>query len=350
MRHPPLSGARPVLAIAAVLTLGAAWLVLARAQPAGAAAELPLAPVMRLGSDEGDPRRAFGLVADVATDDAGRLFVLDALMNRVAMFTREGRPLGTLGEAGRGPGELALPAAMAVDPAGRVYVLDRLTSRISVFEVEGARPAGTLRIDFGGEDLCLLGGRLYVLGERGGRLIHELDPATGAVVRSFAPDPAARNPLLRSTRSSGYLGCGGDGEILFLPLLLPEVRRYSASTGRLAATLPLPGYRAVRVEDRGDEVVFRAPSGGRHHMASSLAPLGGGRWLVQIGFARQGSRSQHEIESIRSYLLPARGPLREIGGELPRVVAIRSDTAFSAATSPYPNVGIFHLRARGEEE
>lgn len=334
--------ATPLLTVLAGLACAA--LAAAVSGRGGERARIPVAfvPAIRLGVDPDPAKHTFGLVADVAIDESGRIAVLDGLENRIAVFTPDGRPLATFGGPGAGPGELTIPVAIAAGPRDRVFVLDRGNARINVYKPEGGR-SHSIPLDFGGEDLCFAEGRLYVLGERGGLLVHELAPETGVVLRSFAPDPAARDPLMRSTRATGYLGCG-DGEIVLFPLLLPEIRRYSVADGHLAEIDTIPGYRAVRAKRVGRSVVLEAPRGGRHHIGASLVSLGGQGWLIQTGFARRGARSLHEIESIRSYLLPPRGPLRQVAGPTFRLTASRGSIAVGTFTTPAPRVEVFHLR------
>jgi len=290
---------------------------------------------------------AFGLVGDVAAHVDGRMFVLDVLMNRVSVFARDGRKLGSFGGPGRGPGEIDVPAALAVDTRGRVYVLDRGNVRINVYEGQEGdlAPVAPLPLDFNAEDLCLADGRLYALGERNGMLIHELSPNTGGVVRSFAPDAAAREPVMRGARSNGYLGCAdGRNELVFLPTLLPEVRRHDTRTGALLGTDTIPGYRAVRIRRLGGGVAFEGPKDGPHHVGAGVIPINTSHWLVQTAFARPGAQSLHELESVRSYLVSPRTGVQEVKGAHPRLVSARGRRAFRTDTDPYPLVEVVDLR------
>ena len=185
-----------------------------------------------------------------------------------------------------------------------------------------------------------------MLGERNGALIHEMSPETGSILRSFAPDPAARDPLMRGSRSSGYLGCAdGRREIAFLPFLLPELRRYDARTGAVLGIDTIPGYRAVRIRRLGGGVAFEAPRDGPHHVAAGIVPIPGGQWLVQTAFVREGARSRHELEAIRSYLLPSSGPIRAVAGDQPRLVSAYGRVVFHAATEPHPRVEVLGLES-----
>jgi hypothetical protein len=318
--------------------------------PVGKAVESPHAVPETLGAGAGSrltvpgspPESAFGLVGDVAVGD-GRTFVLDALNQEIGVFSPGGERTAVLGRPGPGPGEFMGPVALAVDDVGGgLYVLDERKQGIDVFDGGGSAWKRMILLDFPAADLCFLSGRLYVLGGRSGFLLHEVSAADGRVLRSFAPDPDSENPLLRGYRASGYLGCAPSGEIAFLPSLRPEVLRFSAERGNLFGIAPIPGYVAVRVrQTESGGMQFDAPGKDGHDYGSSILPLPGGDWLIQVGRLRKGSTSQHEFESVRSYRLSARdGQVRPLSPRLPRVLAAGSNLVYAVETSPYPAVRI----------
>ncbi|HEX2081469.1 MAG TPA: 6-bladed beta-propeller [Longimicrobium sp.] len=287
------------------------------------------------------PESTFGLVGDVAMAKEGRTFVLDVLNREVGAFNGAAERTALLGRPGPGPGEFLGPIALAVDDAGGgVYVLDERKQGIDVFDPARGEWQRTIPLDFHAADLCFLSGRLYVLGGRNGFLLHEVSK-DGAVLRSFAPDADSENLLLRGYRSGGYLGCAPNGEIAFLPTLRPVVTRFSAERGTLLGTASIPGYHAVRVRlvERG--VQFDVPGGGSHDYGSSIIPLPGGDWLVQVGRLKRGSNSHHEFISVRSHRLSARdGQIRPLPVQLPRVMAAGEEVVYAVDTSPYPAVRI----------
>jgi hypothetical protein len=287
------------------------------------------------------PESAFGLVGDVAMAKDGRMFVLDVLNHQVGVFSASGERSALLGRRGAGPGEFIGPVALAWDDAGTgLYVLDERRQGIDVFDSEDATWRRTIPLDFHAGDLCYISGRLFVLGGRKGFLLHEVSSADGRVLRSFAPDAASQDILLRGYRASGYLGCSDAGEIAFLPSLRPEVLRFSAATGALLGTAPIPGYRPVRVRPTADGGMrFDVPGGGGHDYGSAVVPLGSGDWLVQVGRLKKGTNSQHEFDSVRSYLLSAgNGRIRPSGVRLPRVMTASPDRFAIVETSPFPAV------------
>ena len=90
------------------------------------------------GVDEGPA--SFGNIGPngVATDAAGRIYVLDWAAFHVTVFDSAGRYLRTLGRAGGGPGEFRAPASVAVHPDGRVGVFDFGRRALVWFAADGA--------------------------------------------------------------------------------------------------------------------------------------------------------------------------------------------------------------------
>ena len=65
--------------------------------------------------------------------------------------------------------------------------------------------------------------------------------------------------------------------------------------------------------------------------------------LVQIGILRPGASSGHEVESLRSFVLDwERGRADEVQN-LPRLLAVRGDTALAAVDDPEPRVHLIRL-------
>lgn len=285
----------------------------------------------------------FEVVGDIATSPDGRIYVLDVLAKHIAVFSRVGERQATLGRPGRGPGEFMLPVSMAVDPRGNLYALDAMNQRIEVFSATHPERQRSFALDFQARDMCFVAGRLYVLGVRDAHLIHELSPSDGTVLRSFAPDPESRDLLLASYRGTGYVACGPGDEITFLPMLRPDVVRFSASSGTPVAGARIPEYRGLRVTAVPNGMRFEAADGERSYYASAIVPLRGGDHLIQVGHLVSRSSTDQEFESIRSYRMSrADGRIRLLSDSLPRLIAAQGDRFFAAYTSPHPAVAVVH--------
>lgn len=82
----------------------------------------------RLGDTAGDMPRPKGL----AVDAAGRLWVSDVHLDAVSLYTDRGQLLMSLGR-GADAGQFSFPAGIAAHPGGRVAVVDALNQRVQIF-------------------------------------------------------------------------------------------------------------------------------------------------------------------------------------------------------------------------
>ncbi|MBM3926227.1 MAG: hypothetical protein FJ320_09655 [SAR202 cluster bacterium] len=73
----------------------------------------------------------------VAASPDGRVFVCDEWLNRITIFSREGKFLTKWGGKGSGDGQLHGPAGLAFDPDGNLLISDGENHRIQRFTPEG---------------------------------------------------------------------------------------------------------------------------------------------------------------------------------------------------------------------
>lgn len=66
-----------------------------------------------------------------------RIYVLDGVNARIAVFDSNGAPLFSFGQAGSDPGEFNSPLGLATDYQGRIYVADSGNHRIQIFDSRG---------------------------------------------------------------------------------------------------------------------------------------------------------------------------------------------------------------------
>ncbi len=85
--------------------------------------------------DPGNLPGKFNIVAGIATDESGYIYVTDTLKSAVMIFDRDFRFQAQFGERGLEPGSLIAPNELAVDGKGRVYVSQARNRGISVFRV-----------------------------------------------------------------------------------------------------------------------------------------------------------------------------------------------------------------------
>jgi DNA-binding beta-propeller fold protein YncE len=89
-------------------------------------------PFGRKGSAPGK----FNIIAGIASDDRGYIYVVDKLRSVVMIFDKEFRFQSEFGYRGRRPGNLIAPNQLEVDGKGRVYVTQSARRGVSVFQVK----------------------------------------------------------------------------------------------------------------------------------------------------------------------------------------------------------------------
>ncbi len=95
-------------------------------------------PIYEIGGASAAAWDAFGAVAAVGFDGAGRLYVLDGVAGKVTVVDRDGGLRHTVGAPGDGPGQFGSPSAMVVNPDGSLVVYDARRRSFMDFEADGA--------------------------------------------------------------------------------------------------------------------------------------------------------------------------------------------------------------------
>jgi hypothetical protein len=94
----------------------------------------PRGDLTRFGKS-GSAKGKFGVVAGIATDDMGYIYVSDRLRSVVLVFDRDLRFQTEFGYRGDQPSNLIVPDDLAIDSSGNVYVGQAANRGVSVFKV-----------------------------------------------------------------------------------------------------------------------------------------------------------------------------------------------------------------------
>ena len=98
---------------------------------------IELEEVFRLGGWDGGEDEFFGVISDIAVDEEGNLYVLDAQLNEIKIYDAQGAYLNTIGREGEGPGEFRGANNLFWMPSGDLAVLQVFPARIVTLQRDG---------------------------------------------------------------------------------------------------------------------------------------------------------------------------------------------------------------------
>ncbi len=148
-----------------------------------------------------EPTDGFWAPRDIVTDALGRVYVSDTGNKRVRVYTASGEYLFDVGSGGNAPGQLNEPAGLAIHPDGRLFVADTWNRRISVFNSADGTPLYQFSVLGWYEDL---GNRPYLAVDPVRDLIYITDPdaarilvytTNGTCIGSFGQKGTPDQPL-----------------------------------------------------------------------------------------------------------------------------------------------------------
>jgi hypothetical protein len=121
------------------------------AEPRDGLRELPLEEVWRRGGED-DDEVLLGIVTSVMSGPDGNIYVLDAQLMEVKVFSPDGELVGTLGRQGQGPGEFQNAQQMTFLPGGdAIGVAQTFPGKLVGINLDGS-PAGEITISGSGAD------------------------------------------------------------------------------------------------------------------------------------------------------------------------------------------------------
>jgi len=113
------------------------------ARPEEGTCTVQLEELWRAGGD--DDEIFFGVIREVVSDEAGRLYLLDQQLGQVWVYGPDGEFLRTLSRQGEGPGEVMRPGDCFFLADGSLGILDRSPGKVTRVDLEG-NPVSSLHI------------------------------------------------------------------------------------------------------------------------------------------------------------------------------------------------------------
>lgn len=94
-------------------------------------------------NDDKDLSAYFGAATDIAFDQHGNIYVLDAGQCKILKYDKNKKLISSFGRKGRGPGEMIYPTGISLSTSGNIYTYDLMQKRINVYSRDG-KSIGTL--------------------------------------------------------------------------------------------------------------------------------------------------------------------------------------------------------------
>ncbi|MDE2805066.1 MAG: 6-bladed beta-propeller [Gemmatimonadota bacterium] len=309
-----------------------------------------------IGQLDGDHAEVFARVRTIEVDGAGNVYVLDGQTSDIHVFNRNGSHVTSYRHSGKGPRELLGIRGSDLDSEGILHVADAGNGRISTFELDGDslafKTVTTLR--FRPEDVCVLGGRRYVLHQPGPSsepTISEID-GDGQVIRRFAspeePQGARqRRELGRAPHmlNWGYVACDeATRTIVKFNWLVPIVRAFGPE-GEVRWQTTLDDYVPWQLwpNRRGQCCRYRPnPDEGFSHSGRAVVTDRNGHVLLglQIEGPRSAENRRHELLVLDISSGRVIDRYRTSGA----VGAVGNGLIFTYAEDPFPQLRVFATR------
>jgi len=308
-----------------------------------------------IGRLDGSGPDVFGRVRTTEVDAAGNVYVLDEQTSGIHVFDPDGDHIASYRRSGQGPRELRGIRGSDLDSEGILHVADAGNGRISTFRLEGDSLAfrGVTTLRFAPEDVCVLGGRRYVLhqpGPPGEPTISEID-GDGRVIRRFASPEEGQGGAQRRELGPtphllnwGYIACDeATRTIVKFNWFVPVVRAYDPEGEELWTTW-LDDYVPWRItlNSRDRCCSYRPdPDEDGSHSGRAVATDDAGH--VFLGVQIDGPRwafQRHELIVLDA----SSGRLAERHPAVGIVGSVGEGRLFTFGEDPFPQVRVFGTR------
>jgi hypothetical protein len=107
------------------------------AEPASGTTTVEMEELWELGGETDDEEEFFGIIADIEIDGEGNVYLLDAQLAEVKIYTANGEYVRSIGREGEGPGEFRRPSAMFFTKDGNVGIMQTIPAKIVLLSPEG---------------------------------------------------------------------------------------------------------------------------------------------------------------------------------------------------------------------
>ncbi len=110
--------------------------VMNSAHPVESPSTVKLEKLWEIGGDE-EEEFFFGVIAQICSDAKGNIYLLDAQLSKVMIFSSDGEYIRSVGREGEGPGEFNRASDLFLTASGNVAVMQRMPGKIVLLSPDG---------------------------------------------------------------------------------------------------------------------------------------------------------------------------------------------------------------------
>lgn len=296
-----------------------------------------------VGSFDGPPHTQWAYIADVTTDEAGRVYVLDRFLSLVRVLTPDGAFITDVLREGDGPLEVRDPIGVGYLGGDTLMVFGALQIRVLSGWPDAIQYERQLLRERSVYDVCTTGTALAI------RVASHALAGTVQLTTIGGDDlvlfgdlhPDGEDMRARAERSGGFIACGPDGTIVTAFEEAPYLYGYDARGERLWASA-VEGFATgeLRTVSVNGMPGFTRPGDQPSDRVLTLNALPGGMGLMQVARLEPQElvrgRSIRRISRFDTYVFDtSSGGGLYVGPGLPRILhatqrqffAMQSDSA-----------------------
>ncbi len=236
---------------------------------------------------------------------------------------------------------LLVPEDIAIDELGRLYVLDAARGAVIRFVVraKAITSVDTIPVPDGITAICIFHDQLVAYSRTDDHPLHVLNNQ-GTDTRSFGPERSSNGSLRNRVMQRGNLVCSAKHDMLLTTSrLLGTISAYSATGTPLWSHL-ISTFKQVRLSGDGENsfTISSGPDGSDEVIGAAV--LVDGTIAVQVGRKVKSHADAQEMDGVRTYMFDGKtGRQLAMYSDAPeRLVSSRSTEVYSV--EPYPKEGI----------
>lgn len=316
-----------------------------------------LSSVIQIGQLDGVREELFSNIDQVIVN-GDKIYILDSNNVKISIFSLyNGEFLGTIGDEGRGPGELTAPTSFDINE-NKMFISDRsLSVKVAEFNSDSIGNFSEFQIDpvfkTPIEQTCINNNSLLIksttIDKDDPKLLHEIDIDSGTLIKSLVDPYDVDDLVLQEVLSEGIITCNSqENTVVIANYILPYLHSYTTD-GELNWISKIEDYKPLKFrEESNGSVSTRWNNDDFVYNEYSQLFFHKGNIILQIkkfsnSFLEQGSIEILETGIDTYHIDSETGNGYYLGEDIPQIEFMNDEIIVVKGPEKYPNVKIIEL-------